>query len=147
MANTHTLAEAEAYIDRALTPRQILRKELEHKIFSGVEGVNIWMVSPNYSCLDTFGPNQRVVVEGASVNVWSSRNGLISVSASIHSSIDLRATVARLIAEAEAMCPHDRTRQLSWVECEERGIRHYGNHYHVYECLDCHNIQGVDSSG
>ena len=42
-------------------------------------------------------------------------------------------------------CIHER-RELSYQECRERGIDHWGMCYHVYECKKCGNITAQDSS-
>ena len=42
-------------------------------------------------------------------------------------------------------CDHD-YQELSWQECQERGIRHEGRCWHVTECKTCKNISAHDSS-
>lgn len=43
-------------------------------------------------------------------------------------------------------CDHD-YREVYPSECKARGINHYGNCWHVYECEDCGHIKSEDSSG
>lgn len=43
-------------------------------------------------------------------------------------------------------CNH-KYHELSFQECNYRGISHFGNCWHVHECRECGNIYSCDSSG
>jgi hypothetical protein len=47
---------------------------------------------------------------------------------------------------ADAGCVHDYAKQLSYKECQERGIYHAGSCWHVYECSKCGSTLSEDSS-
>lgn len=42
-------------------------------------------------------------------------------------------------------CDHS-FNELSYYECKERGIPHYGKCWHVHECVKCKKIESADSS-
>lgn len=44
-----------------------------------------------------------------------------------------------------AECPHT-FRELKASDCAKKGISHYGNCWHVYECVTCGYVTSADSS-
>lgn len=46
---------------------------------------------------------------------------------------------------AHAECVHE-YKELSQQECNDKGIRHYGMCWHVYECTKCGTTMAQDSS-
>jgi hypothetical protein len=102
------------------------------------------LVSLNYRCLDQYSDTQRVEVLGLYLNVYvDSHRGediVVTDPATLESAIN------DAIGRANAQCQHDYGRELSQTECREKGIAHYGNCYHVYECSKCKLVYGVDSS-
>jgi len=49
------------------------------------------------------------------------------------------------VSDEGANCIHE-MKELSQKECRKRGIQHFGNCYHVYECIKCSKVEHVDSS-
>lgn len=43
-------------------------------------------------------------------------------------------------------CKHQEVKEFSPKECREKGIPHWGNCWHVYECKRCGKIWAEDSS-
>jgi hypothetical protein len=103
------------------------------------EGVSL---TTNYQVLGPYGPDQQVEILGVTVTVWAESGQ--SASGTLTDS--LNELVAALRAEAEGLCPHARTTELSPQEAAQAGQAHFGNCYHVYRCQDCDVTFGLDTS-
>ena len=64
----------------------------------------------------------------------------------IHNVEEILPTISRLKQQANNQCMHSYEKELSFEECKQRGIPHFGNCYHVYECPKCNKTFTVDSS-
>jgi len=47
--------------------------------------------------------------------------------------------------DLDKKCLHE-TKELTYSQCKERGITHFGMCWHVYECIHCGKIFSYDSS-
>ena len=103
------------------------------------------LVNDNYRCLETYHRKQRMVIEGVYVTVYVDHHRCESFCTADPDAVP--ALVQEAATKARTQCAHEYGRELSQAECRQRGIGHYGNCWHVYECPKCHETFSVDSSG
>lgn len=143
---------AELKVKLAATPLKgtFLRPEFDKFAFGGesveVPGAHTVLASLNYKVNGPFGNNQKVEVLGALLHVYVDSHRCEDVIVNELNIHNLDNVINDAIGRANAQCDHDYGRELSQAECRTRGIGHYGNCYHVYECSKCQLVYGVDSS-
>lgn len=94
--------------------------------------------------------HKTVELTSIEVNIWYNNN----VQTLFVSDDDMKdmqkfidTIIMPIVIKMKSMCQHKNKRELSAKECSEQGIDHWGKFCHVYYCLDCGDIESVDSSG
>jgi hypothetical protein len=141
MARYWTLQEAQKLVNNQVKRGTIFAR----KDFPWVQARGkAWMLECNYSCLDAYSEDQKIVFGGLLLTVWA--GSMRSATRKLRRGENLKAAHAALLTEARSQCSHTEGRELGSAECREKGIQHFGNCWHIYECGKCHDFYSVDSS-
>lgn len=124
------------------------RTEFDKFVFGGdtleVEGIHAIVVGLNYRCLGPYQPGQQVELLGLSLSIYPTHGQCESIVVTDPDTLEV--AISEAADKARKQCAHTYGREISMDECRTRGIGHYGNCWHVYECGKCGEVFSVDSS-
>ena len=143
MAHEMTIKEAQELLNTMpATGTKVTRKKFNWQDVRGTD----FSGCTNYCCHGPYGDRQKVEYRGIYLTVWGPDGVAQQESRTFNPGDDLAAGIEEMRLNVRKLCCHEHSREMGSQECREKGIQHFGSCWHVYECLDCHEVYSVDSS-